>query len=155
MFEAFDTSLLRAGLVDLDLSFPILIGVFVVFAFLLNLLVVKPMAKAHKARFDRMDGAREEAEKMDLRAAEAIAEYDRRIGDARREAVEVRERIKAESEEERREELDKVRAEVGTRGDEAARARDAQIAAARDAFEEEAGKLADAIVGRLLPGGGK
>ncbi len=154
MFEAFDSSLLRAGLVDLDLSFPILIGVFIVFAVLLNYLVVKPMAKAHQARFDRMDGAREDAEKMDLRAAESMAEYQDKIGDARRDAVEVRERIKAESEDERRDELDKVRGEVDERGAEAARKREAQVAEARIAFEEEAGNLADTIVSRLLPGGG-
>lgn len=110
LHRAYD-ALHHAGLVDLDASLLVQLGLFLVFAVSLNLLVVRPMMRTHEARFARMAGARKEAEAMDLRAAEAHGEYERRIGEARAEAVRVRDELKSAAEAAASEALQAVRDE--------------------------------------------
>jgi hypothetical protein len=76
MNEIFGSGLLNAGLVDLDGSLLIQLVVFGIFFIVLNILVVKPMIAAHDARYEKMEGARKEAQTMDLQAARARAEYE-------------------------------------------------------------------------------
>ena len=71
MNEILGSGLLTAGLVDLDGSLLIQLIVFGIFFLVLNMLVVKPMIAAHDARYEKMEGARKEAQSTDLRAARA------------------------------------------------------------------------------------
>ena len=87
-----------AGLVDLDASLLVQLGIFAVFAVALNLLVVKPMARTHAARFARMAGSRQDAERMDLRAAEAHGEYSKKIAHSRQEAMALRDELRVDGE---------------------------------------------------------
>ena len=86
--------LLMAGLVDLDGTFVVQLGIFVIFAVFLNFLVVRPLMQAQQGRYDRMEGARNESEVLNLRAADAEATYEKSISEARVEAVALRDAAK-------------------------------------------------------------
>ena len=87
MLQPLQEQIVQAGLVDLDGSYVVQLAIFLVFGLILNLLVVKPLGRLQELRYARMEGARVDAEKMDLRAAEASASYQRQIDDARGAAV--------------------------------------------------------------------
>jgi len=108
------------------------------------------MIRAHELRYRRMEGARVDAESMDLRAAEAHARYEKEIAEARREAVGAREAIKTKAEESRRHLLEAKRHEASTIESTARGEREERIASARTEMEARASDLADAIVTRLL-----
>jgi len=91
MLQPLQDHILQAGLVDLDGSYVVQLAIFLVFATMLNVFVVKPLGRLQELRYARMDGARLEAEKMNLRAAEANTSYRGSIDAARTEAVALRE----------------------------------------------------------------
>ncbi|MGB0588239.1 MAG: ATP synthase F0 subunit B [Myxococcota bacterium] len=91
MLPSLQEHILQAGTVDLDGSYLVQLAIFMVFAVILNFLVVKPLGRLQELRYARMAGARIEAEKMDLRAAEARNSYEGSITDARNTAVGLRE----------------------------------------------------------------
>ncbi|MGM0576574.1 MAG: hypothetical protein ACQEXJ_12665 [Myxococcota bacterium] len=141
MLEPLQDTVLQAGLVDLDATFVIQLGIFLVFAVLLNVLVVKPIMKAQQTRWERMEGSREEAEGMDLRAAEAAADYEKKIAEARRQAVAVRDELRREGEQESAAQLASVRSEA-----------EKNLRTSRAMLEEEAAKVrgeTDGVVKQL------
>ena len=105
---------------------------------MLNILVVQPMIRTHRSRFDRMMGARQEAEKMDLRAAEAHARYEEEINNARRDSVAVRDDLKAQAETSARSTMEQA-------SDEAQRA----LAAGRGVLADDVGKARDQVDGAV------
>ncbi|MBL8787711.1 MAG: ATP synthase F0 subunit B [Deltaproteobacteria bacterium] len=88
---------LSAGMVDVDLSLVFMLGLFLVFAVLLHFIVLKPLIAAQEARQKGMGGAREDASALELKAAEAKLDYERRLGKARQDAVVIREALKQEA----------------------------------------------------------
>lgn len=155
MLEQLGAGLQRAGLVDLDGTVFFQLGLFVVAFLLLNYLVVQPMIRAQGLRFERMRGARQQAENMDLQAAEALAKYEAMLAEARREAVAVREGVKAEAEDERRKALEAAKAQAEAKQAEARRNRQAQLDQAQAEIEPAADGLADAIVAQILGEAGR
>lgn len=112
MLDTLQRGILQAGIIDFDWSLVFVLVLFLVFWLALEALVVKPMRAAHEQRFERMAGARTEAERMDLRAAEAWADYQRRLGAARAHALTIREGLQSEAAERAAESLGAVRREA-------------------------------------------
>jgi len=106
---AAEAPILQARLVDIDWSLPIMLGLFLVFAFFFTRIITRPLMKSHEVRYQRMDGARDEASKAELRAAETRLKYEQLSTEARQTAVEVREAIRRDAAEAARALIDDVR----------------------------------------------
>lgn len=91
-------TILSAGMVDVDMSFVLMLGLFLVFTFLLHALVLKPLIAAQETRHRSMGGAREGASESELKAAEKRLDYDAKLQKARQDAVLVRDALKHEAE---------------------------------------------------------
>ncbi|MCB9728802.1 MAG: hypothetical protein H6746_10040 [Deltaproteobacteria bacterium] len=154
MLESIQEPLLRAGLVDLDATFLVQLAIFIVFAVVLNKKIVQPMVRTQQARYDRMAGARVEAERMDLRAREAHEAYQTRLDAARRDAVQVRDRIRDDARRQADARVEAVRSEL-TEAQGATRTALQQegqrVRASADAVVED---LARALADRVLGDGG-
>lgn len=155
MLETLEEGILSAGLVDLDGTFIVQLGIFLLFFILLNFVLVRPMMKAREERYSRMEGARDEAEKLDLRAADVAEEYDTKLDAARRSAVEVREELRAGAETDRDKMLAKVRSEVAAQTKSANEARSAELSKARADMDRLVDELSDLAVARILAEGDK
>ncbi len=118
--------LMLAGLVDLDGTFFIQLGIFILFWMVLQVTVVKPLAKHQDNRYAHLEGARKDAEAMDRRAVESWERYQSELDAARNEAVEVRDLLRQAATEASADMLVTVRTEA-----------DKTLAAARKVHEQE------------------
>jgi len=110
--RALGDELLGARLVDLDWSIVFMLGLFLVFAFLLTKLITRPLMNSQEQRYVSMEGAREAASKAEIVAAETQLAYEKQHTVARQGAVEVREQIREAALSSARETVDAVRGEV-------------------------------------------
>ena len=150
MLPPLQEHILQAGLVDLDGSYLVQLAIFMVFALILNFLVVRPLGRLQELRYARMDGARVEAEKMDLRAAEANASYQGQITEARTAAVSLRETARDTATSETQTKLDAIR-EESSKSLEAGRSLLAENAEkSRTELDQEVETLATLIANGLL-----
>lgn len=149
-----DSAVLHASIISLDKSFFVQMAVFLVFFVLLDRLVVRPMIRTQQARYDRMEGARREAERMELRATELHAEYRKRYDAARHEANQLREELRREAEQRADELYAKVRDEVERTRAEERRKLHQEADQARQQQDELADQLARQIVDDILSGRG-
>ena len=69
----------------------------VILTFILNRTFFRPLAKALEERFQRIEGARREAEEIRIASQERLAEFDRRLREARRESDSQMAQIKNEA----------------------------------------------------------
>ena len=153
MLTPLHEELLRAGLVDLDGSFFVQLGIFALFAIIINALVLKPLGKVQTLRFARLEGARVEAERMSVEADEASAKYRERIDAETAAAVAKRDALKEAAETAAREKVGEARAEA-ERTLSAGRALLAeQEASTRSEMQSSVDELAEAIAQRLLSQG--
>ncbi len=97
-----------------------------------------------------MEGARHEAEAMDLRAAEAASAYETTLDSARQEAVKLREGLREEGEAEGRSHLAQARQAVARKTKEAQVRHGAAMKKAQTELEARASELADDIVQCLI-----
>jgi len=143
---------LSAGMVDVDMSLLIMLVLFLVFAFLLHTLVLKPLIAAQEKRFESMGGAREGASEAELKAAERRLEYESRLTKTRQDAVVVRDQIKQEAERQAAATLEQITGEAG-REVQAGQAALAQTAAqARNDMKAHVEQLSSELAARLLGG---
>lgn len=143
---------LSAGMVDVDLSLLIMLVLFLVFAFLLHSLVLKPLIVAQEKRFASMGGAREGASEAELKAAERRLDYESRLTKARQDAVVVRDQIKHEAERQAAATLDQIGGEAA-REVQAGQAALAETAAkARHDMKAHVDQLSTELATRLLGG---
>jgi F0F1-type ATP synthase membrane subunit b/b' len=150
MLPSLQEHILQAGTVDLDGSYLVQLAIFMVFAVILNFLVVKPLGRLQELRYARMAGARIEAEKMDLRSAEARNSYQGSITDARNTAVGIRETARDAATATVRNSVEAVKGEA-TKSLEAGRAVLGQSAEkSRSQLEQEVESLATLITNELL-----
>ncbi len=129
MLEPIQAHIAQAALIDLDGTFLVEIGIFLVFAVMLNYLVVRPIVRTQQERRARIQGARIEAESMDLRAAQAYEDYQHQITEARKEALSEQRELRHHAEDRASRAIAKIR-------DEARRSLDAS----REVLEEDAQK---------------
>ena len=150
MLPSLQEHILQAGQVDLDGSYLVQLAIFMVFAVILNFLVVKPLGRLQEMRYARMAGARIEAEKMDLRAADARNSYQGSITEARTAAVNLRESARDAATASVRTTVDAVK-EESAKSLEAGRAVLSESAEkSREQLEQEVESLATLIADELL-----
>ena len=156
MLTPLHEELLRAGLVDLDGSFFVQLGIFALFAIIINALVLKPLSKVQGLRFARLAGARAEAERMSIEADAASAQYRERIDAETAAAVSKRDARKEAAEKAAREQMTEARAEADRTLAAGRELLAEQEASTRRDMQTSVDELAEAIAHRLLgKGGGK
>ena len=89
------------ALVDLDNSFLINWGIFLIFAVIIYHLILKPVLQLQDIRHERTIGAKEAAAEMDAKAQGQVEQYERLIAEASRtgneEVQQVRDSAKAQA----------------------------------------------------------
>jgi F0F1-type ATP synthase membrane subunit b/b' len=150
MADIFGSSLLTAGLIDLDASLLVQLAIFGTFALALNFLVVKPMIASLDARYAKMEGARRDAEAMDLRAARALSEYEENMSRVRSEAIAAKDTLRNDAQAAQRRRVTEAQQTQAT-------SEELTLSALRNASDEarveankQAGDLSDVIVSRLI-----
>ena len=152
MLSSIEEQAVQAGLVDIDGTFAIQLAIFLVFFALFSTLVVKPLIRTYRLRFDRMQGARDEADAFTARAATASSAYEEKIDEARKSAVHIRNDLKTAAEEKSRAQLEGVQRE-SERHLESGRAVIAEQAdAARKDVDAQVEEVAQLIAARVLGG---
>ena len=154
MLEPIQAHLIQASLIDLDGTFLVQLGIFIVFAVLLNYLVVQPVLRAQQERYARMQGARIEAESMDLHAAKAYEDYQQRIAAARRDAMLVRDDMRKAAESASAKMLAQVREEAQRSVDSGREVLASDAEKVRMEMAPKVEEIAGAVADRLLPGSG-
>ena len=152
MLSTIEEQVVQAGLVDIDGTFVIQLGVFLVFFALFSALVVKPLIRTYRLRYERMQGAREAADAFTARAAAASSTYETKIDEVRKSAVHIRNDLKSAAEEKSRAQLEGVERESARvlESGRAVIAGDAQ--AARTDVEAQVEELAQLVAARVLGG---
>ena len=146
-----NTVLLAAGYIDIDGSLAIQMIMFLLLFLVLRPLILDPYLKAVEARRDGLQGSREEADEMESRADRSLADYEKKMRDARREAQEVREGMKTQGQDEFEDLIAEARQEIADR-----------LASERGVIQTEtqeglkqlatrSDSLAKSIVARVLP----
>jgi len=144
--------ILTAGMVDIDLSAVVMLVMFLVFAVLLHVLVLKPLIASQEQRHRSMGGAREGASEAELKAAELRLEYESRLTKARQDAVAVRDQLKAEAQTEAASIVAAVESETKQRLADGQATLRAAGAKARAELKAHSDLLSTDVVQRLLGG---
>ena len=84
-------------LVDLDLTVLVQLVIFIVTALALSKFLFRPFLEMRAARAEGIEGAREEAVRMDDEAKAKIADYDNRFAKAKSKALEERSKVRSEA----------------------------------------------------------
>jgi F-type H+-transporting ATPase subunit b len=140
----------EGSIIDLDGTILVQLGIFLVLFFILRSLVFKPMTSLFAAREEAIDGAREEARRMEREAKEQSGGFDEAIRRVRTEAGEQRDKLRADGLALERTMLGAVKDET-TRALEDARVKlESERDAARRAMAAQTPVLARAIASKLL-----
>ncbi len=86
----------EGSIIDLDGTLFLQLGIFLVLFFVLRALVFKPMTSLFAAREAAIDGAREEARRMEREAKEQSGSFDEAIHQVRTTAGEERDKLRAD-----------------------------------------------------------
>lgn len=148
-----DDFIYAMGLIQLDASLFLQLGIFLSLMFVLDRLLFRPALETLALREERTTGARKEAALLKSDADEKLAAYEESIRQARLEATEARKLLRSEGTAREEEILGAVRAE--TQKELAAAQQDLAAAAAEahKGIEAAAGDLSKVIVRRLIGGG--
>lgn len=141
-----------AAVVDLDSSFIVQLAVFLLFFYLFNKILVQPMLNVFDQRHSLTDGARAQAKQSVTEAEAKIAEYEERIAEARRQALEEGKTIRAEAMEKERAILDAKKAETSATVEAGLAELQKAHEAANAQLEGAAAETANVIVGRIVGG---
>ena len=108
-------TILAGGLtLDLDVTFIIVLGLFLVPLLILNFLVFKPFTKLFEERYDRLDGAVERANDM-VETAEAQAKtFEERIKVATARGIDKRNELRAQTQAEVNAKVEAEKAKIAT-----------------------------------------
>lgn len=138
------------GLVDLDASYFVQLGLFLVFLVLMNFLLFRPLLRVFDERDERTRGTRETAAREDGEARERILAYETQLGIAVTQGAELRASLRAEAQATAQAEVAKARAKAERRLDAGTRAAEDAYDAARLALAGTAAPLAAAAADKLL-----
>jgi F-type H+-transporting ATPase subunit b len=141
---------LRAGLVDVDLTLPIQMGIFLVFYVVLRLTLFGPILRILSEREERVARAKHDAEEFENRAATQAGVYEVRLKEARARAQKERDAMRAEGATREREIVGAARAEAMKHVEAMNRTIVSQVKAARDALARDEHALAREVAERLL-----
>jgi F-type H+-transporting ATPase subunit b len=137
-------------LIDIDGTLFVQFALFLIMLFMLSRLVFRPYLKLRDERHKGIEGAREEATKMQERARAVNADYDANLTRARQRGAEERQRLRSEAAGYERQVLGAARDE-SQKALEGARAKiAAEASAARDKLAAESSTMARQIVTKIL-----
>ncbi|MBI3073232.1 MAG: ATP synthase F0 subunit B [Deltaproteobacteria bacterium] len=144
------TEILRAGLVDVDLTLPMQMVVFLLFYFVLRLTLFGPVLRILTEREERVVRAKRDAEEFENRAATQAGVYEVRLKDARARALKERDAMRADGAAREREIVGAARADAQTRVEAMKRTIVGQVKSAREALSRDERVLAREVAERLL-----
>lgn len=150
--RALASTLSAAGGVDVDVNWTFLlqIGLFVLLFLILEPLLFDPMLKLFEERERRIDGAKNEAREMYRQADEKTAKYEEELTTVKRQAGEERDKLRAEGQKKEQQILAKVRAETNAMLDEGRKRIADEGAQLRKDLDAAAQALARDIATRVL-----
>jgi F-type H+-transporting ATPase subunit b len=137
-------------LVDIDGTVFIQLGLFLVVMFFLSQVLFRPYLKMRADREAGIEGARDDAKRMDEQAKLQIADYENQLMKARVRSTDDRQKLRAEGVAREREIVEAARKSTQAAADEAKQKLAADAAAARAALEPRTQEIARAIVTKVL-----
>lgn len=138
------------GLIDLDASYFVQLGVFLAFVLVMNALLFKPLLRVFDERRQRTAGAREEAARDDQKARTMTGEYEEKLSAALEEGAELRARLRSAGLAESQARFNAARADYAHKVEEGARRAREEYESSRADVQKAAEPLADAIARKLL-----
>jgi F-type H+-transporting ATPase subunit b len=143
--------LLSGGsIIDLDGTIFIQLAIFLVLFLVLRAFVFEPMTKLFAAREKAIDGAREEARKLEREMREQTVGFEEKIRAARIAAAEERDRIRAEGAKVEKTILENVKNDTAKALDEARRRLATEATEVRGALQRAVPAMAREIAAKLL-----
>lgn len=136
--------------VDLDLSFVVQIGLFLVLLIVLKPLLFDPMMRLFEEREERIDRTIEKARKTDEASAKALAKYEAILAKAREAGSAEREQLRAQGSKKEAELTAQVRSQTAATLEQGRAAIANETKEARAKLQAEAGELGRAIASRVL-----
>jgi F-type H+-transporting ATPase subunit b len=137
-------------LIDIDGTFFVQLGLFLLVLFVLKAALFDPYLKMRADRDRGIAGSKHEAEKMGEQARNIVDDYDRKLAEAKRRGNEERNKLHLEGAAREREVVGKARAEAQTAVEGSRKQIAEQTTAGRAALHAEAGPLAREIASKVL-----
>lgn len=138
--------------IDIDGTFIVQMLLFWFVLGFLHFVLFRPYLRALDAREEGVEGSREEASEMQVRASQLISEYEEKMRQARRDAGDVRESLRNQGLQEQDDMLLEVREEVQEKLQGERAKIEQKVSQAHREIQQRAEALASAMVGRILPG---
>jgi F-type H+-transporting ATPase subunit b len=135
---------------DLTGKLPILIVLFVLLVYPVNVILFKPIFQVLDAREERTTGTRKRAEKIMNDAEETLADYERVVREVRAEAEQVRKREAAAARQENATVVDAARADAERHLESARTELAAALVESRQTLRADAQSLGDEAASRVL-----
>jgi F-type H+-transporting ATPase subunit b len=143
--------LLSGGsIIDLDGTVFVQTAMFFIAFGFLYALVFKPMVAMLEAREEAIDGAKDQAKRLDVEVKEKQASFEAELRKVRSASGEERDRLRTEGQEIERQLLDRVRTETASMVTEAKNRLDTEAKLARQELSSEKSALAREIASKLL-----
>jgi F-type H+-transporting ATPase subunit b len=140
----------ESPLIDLDSTVFLQLFIFLVSAFLLTRVLFRPYLKVRAAREAGIEGAKEQARKMEEEARARMAEYDAAFTKAKVRATEERTKLRLEATERERQIVEDARQKTQTAVDDARKKLDQEAAEARRQLGPQADQIARSIAKKIL-----
>jgi F0F1-type ATP synthase membrane subunit b/b' len=137
-------------LIDLDSTVFIQLVVFIITALVLSRFLFRPFLAMRAQRHVGIEGAREEAGRMDDQAKAQIADYDTRFAKAKSKANDERAKVRNEAAERERVITDAARKETDAAIESARQTLGTEAATARKSLEPRAQEIARSIAQKVL-----
>jgi F-type H+-transporting ATPase subunit b len=140
------------GAVDVDFDLTVLgqMALFLVLLVILKPTLFDPMLKLFAEREIRIDGAKDEARKLDKKSSEAKADYEAAMQKAREAGNAEQEKLRGEALKTENEILARVRESTAKTLDEGRKQAQAEVVRARSLLREQSKDLAREIASRVL-----
>lgn len=149
--SAFLGALLSGGsIIDLDGTVFVQLGLFFVAFAILYVLVFKPMVAMLEAREEAIDGAKDQAKRLDVEVKEKQASFEAELRKVKGASSEERDRLRSEGQEIERKLLDRVRNETQALVADAQKRLVQEAAVARQELTAQRPQLAREIASKLL-----
>lgn len=143
-------AILAMGIIEVDGTFVVQMGLFVVLFFILRRLLFRPALETIRLREERTVGARGKAAQASAEADEHLARYEDALRGARREALAARRELRDDGAARRNEALDAARSDCAKLLEESRTDLERATAEAKAGIDESAQALSRQIVARLL-----
>jgi F-type H+-transporting ATPase subunit b len=137
-------------LIDIDSTVFLQLVIFLVTLGVLSKFLFKPYLQVRSAREKGIDGAKDEARRMEQDAAQRIAEYETALTKAKTKANDERTKLRLEAAEREREMTEAARAKTQSALEEARKTLASEQAAARAELEPHADQIAHTIAKKIL-----